>query len=161
MKYVKYDNCNFVNGEGIRCVLWVSGCSHGCHGCFNTSSWNPKSGEEVTDTFVSNMIEDLSQPHIQGLTLSGGDSMHRKNYEDTIKLCQRIKYELPDKDITLYTGYTLDQLQKDLLRCGILDWIDVLIDGKYEKDNPTDLPFRGSRNQRRYKLEKGVATLID
>lgn len=65
--------------------------------------------------------------------------------------------ELPDKTIWLYTGYTLGQLQNDLLRQPILVEIDILVDGKYEKDKPTKKPFRGSSNQYIYELKDGKA----
>lgn len=161
MKYLQYATCDVNNGEGLRNVLWLSGCSWGCEGCFNEISWDSKSGEDVDEAMVQRLLKDLEPSHIQGLTLSGGDPLHKRNYQGIIKLCQRIKYEFPNKDIWLYTGYTLYQIQNDILRAPILDTIDILIDGKYDKEDPTKLPFRGSHNQRRYKLEKGSATLID
>ena len=35
---------DMLNGDGLRTVLWVSGCDHHCHGCHNPQTWNEKSG---------------------------------------------------------------------------------------------------------------------
>lgn len=103
LTYKKAD-CN--NGIGLRNVLWLSFCSHGCSGCFNSSSWNG-GGEKVTEDFIKQIIVDLDKPYIKGFTFSGGDPLHKRNYPEVISLSRRIKKELPDKDIWLYTGYTL------------------------------------------------------
>ena len=150
-----------INGEGIRCTMWVSFCSHGCEGCFNESTWNDKGGKDVDEDMIQTILSDLSEPYIKGLTLSGGDPLHKRNFQDVIKLCQRVKYEHPEKDIWLYTGYTLEQIQGDLLRSQVLQTVDVLIDGKFEKGNPTKKPFRGSDNQCRHSIVNGVAVLIE
>ena len=49
MNYQNIDPRNIENGDGIRCVLWVSGCAHNCKGCFNPQTHDPKSGIEFDD----------------------------------------------------------------------------------------------------------------
>lgn len=144
------------NGEGARVCIWLSQCSHGCKGCFSESTWK-KGGTEVTEELISRIIKDLDKPFISGITFSGGDPLHKNNYQEVINLCRRIKKQLPEKDIWLWTGYTYDQVKTDLLRSPILDTIDYLMDGKFECDNPTDKPFRGSDNQVLHKLVNGVS----
>lgn len=156
MQYLTYKKADVNNGTGLRNVIWLSRCSHGCESCFNESSWKG-GGEEVTEEFLDQVIKDLDKPYIKGLTLTGGDPLHKRNYQEVISLCRRIKKELPEKDIWLYTGYTLLQLQNDLLRQPVLETIDFLLDGKYEQNNPTTKPFRGSDRQVLHTLVKGVS----
>jgi anaerobic ribonucleoside-triphosphate reductase activating protein len=156
LKYLNYIKNDLVNGTGVRNVLWLSNCSHGCEGCFNEGSWK-NVGEVVTNKFIDQVLDDLKPTHVVGITLSGGDPLHIRNFQGVLDLCRMIKRKLPDKTIWLYTGYTLEQLQSDLLRQPILMEIDTLIDGKYEKDKPTKKPFRGSSNQCIYELKDGKA----
>ena len=156
MKYLTYKKADCLNGIGLRNVLWVPFCSHGCKGCFSKSTWR-NGGTLVTEDFLWQLIEDLRPSYISGITLSGGDPMHKSNYSEIISLCRRIKRELPEKDIMVYTGYTYEELKNDLLRSPILSTIDTLLDGKYECDNPTTKPFRGSSNQILHKLVKGLS----
>ena len=142
-----------LNGEGLRNVLWLSGCSHNCKGCFSPHSHNPQNGELVTQEFTDKILDDLNKPFISGITVSGGDSFHKANYEDLLLLLQRIKEEQPEKDIWAYTGYTLEQLQSDEKRKRLLPYIDTLVDGRFvEEKKDLTLKWVGSSNQRVIKL---------
>lgn len=152
MNYMQYYQTDVVNGEGTRCVLFVSGCSHGCNGCYNQAAWNPNSGHEFTQEMEDQIIKDLQDTRIKrkGITLSGGDPMHKRNVQRLVQLCHRIKTECPGKDIWVYTGHTHAQLLEDKnpYRQALLRYADVLVDGRFEKDlyDPS-LRFRGSKNQ--------------
>ncbi|BBL19270.1 anaerobic ribonucleotide reductase-activating protein [Vibrio phage KIT04] len=152
MNYMKYIPTDVVNGEGTRCVLFVSGCSHGCDGCYNEAAWNPKSGHEFTQELEDQIIKDLQDTRIKrkGITLTGGDPMHKQNAQRLIQLCHRIRLECPGKDIWLYTGYKHSEILADRnpYRKALLGYVDVLVDGKFEKDlYDAGLKFRGSSNQ--------------
>ncbi|QKN85128.1 anaerobic ribonucleotide reductase small subunit [Vibrio phage Cody] len=153
MNYMNYYPTDVVNGEGTRCVLFVSGCSHGCKGCYNKATWNPNNGHEFTKELEDQIITDLQDTRIKrkGITLSGGDPMHKANVQQLVQLCHRIKTECPGKDIWLYTGYTLEELKEDKnpYRQALLGYTDVLVDGKFEQElYDPGLRFRGSSNQR-------------
>ena len=94
------------------------------------------------------IINDLKDTRIkrQGLTLSGGDPLHPNNVEALLPFIQRVKQECPDKDIWVWTGYKLDELDEQ--QRAMLPYIDVLIDGKFiqEQADPS-LIWRGSANQ--------------
>ncbi|KFD81400.1 4Fe-4S single cluster domain protein [Vibrio paracholerae] len=94
------------------------------------------------------IIADLKDTRIKrrGLSLSGGDPMHPANLSAVLQLVQRVKTECPDKDIWLWTGYTLAEL--DDSQQALLPYIDVLVDGKFiqEQADP-GLEWRGSANQ--------------
>lgn len=152
MNYSAYYQTDVVNGQGTRCVLFVSGCSHGCKGCYNKATWNPNYGHEFTKEMEDQIIKDLQDTRIirKGITLSGGDPMHKRNAQPLVQLCHRIKMECPDKDIWLYTGYTYQELldDKNPYRAALLEYVDVLVDGKFEQDlYDPGLKFRGSSNQ--------------
>ena len=63
---------------------------------------------------------------------------------------------MPDKDIWVYTGYTLERdiIPEDgAVHCEVTDellsYIDVLVDGEFVLEQKSLLlPFRGSENQR-------------
>lgn len=141
-----------LNGEGIRAVLFVSGCNHGCKGCYNESTWNPNSGSEFTKEVEDRIIRDLQDERIvrSGLSLSGGDPLHERNRYDILRLILRVRKECPEKTIWLWTGYTMDEIwaDKDARMRYIVRNVDVVIDGKFEKEkhDPT-LKWRGSSNQ--------------
>lgn len=137
-----------VNGEGTRCTLFVSGCEHNCRGCYNKSTLNPNSGHLFTQELEDQIITDLKDTRIRrrGLSLSGGDPLHPANVGSIYKLVIRVKEECPDKDIWMWTGYTIEELSSE--QKAILEHIDVLIDGKFEQDNyDPELLWRGSSNQ--------------
>lgn len=88
----------------------------------------------------------LGDARIRGLSISGGDPLHARNLDGVRELIKRVRSELPEKDIWMWTGYKIEDL--DPVRREIVNMVDVLIDGKYEENNPTNKPFRGSDNQR-------------
>ncbi|AKB05289.1 anaerobic ribonucleoside-triphosphate reductase-activating protein [Vibrio cholerae] len=148
MNYHQYYPIDVVNGPGTRCTLFVSGCVHQCKGCYNQSTWSLSSGHRYTQEMEDKIIADLKDTRIKrrGLSLSGGDPMHPANLSVVLQLVQRVKTECPDKDIWLWTGYTLAEL--DDSQQALLPYIDVLVDGKFiqEQADP-GLEWRGSANQ--------------
>ena len=59
MNYHNISSCDIVNGEGVRCVVWVSGCPHECDGCFNPTTWNPKSGIKFDSNAEQEILKAL------------------------------------------------------------------------------------------------------
>lgn len=145
MKYHNITKDDMLNGEGLRVVLWVSGCSHGCKGCQNPITWNPDDGLVFDEAAKEEIFEELSKSYISGLTLSGGDPLFCGNRAAIGELLKEVKTKFPDKTIWLYTGYEWDEIS-DLL---FLPYVDVLIDGKFiESLKDNKLHWRGSSNQR-------------
>ncbi|OOF71193.1 anaerobic ribonucleoside-triphosphate reductase-activating protein [Rodentibacter caecimuris] len=154
MNYLQYYPVDVVNGEGTRCTLFVSGCTHACKGCYNQKSWSFRSGLPFDQTMQDQIIRDLQDTRIkrQGLSLSGGDPLHPNNVEALLPFVQRVKEECPDKDIWLWTGYTLGELNE--IQRQMLPYIDVLVDGKFEQENADPaLIWRGSANQVIYRFK--------
>lgn len=148
MNYHQYYPIDVVNGPGTRCTLFVAGCVHQCPGCYNKSTWRLNSGQPFTPALEDRIIADLNDTRVprQGLSLSGGDPLHPANVQSILKLVKRVRAECPGKDIWLWTGYRLAEL--DAPQMQVVDRINVLIDGKFVQDlKDPALIWRGSSNQ--------------
>ena len=44
MQYHNITKDDMLNGDGLRVVLWVAGCTHGCKECQNPVTWDPNGG---------------------------------------------------------------------------------------------------------------------
>lgn len=141
-----------VDGEGIRFSIYLAGCSHRCKGCHNPESWNPLAGFPLTETAIKTMIDQINaNPLLDGITFSGGDPFY--NPKEFLPVIRKF-HEYTKLNIWCYTGYTYETLLADPLRRPILDYIDVLVDGKFEQALYSPyLEFRGSSNQRILKLK--------
>lgn len=160
MKYHNITKDDMLNGEGLRVVLWVSGCEHHCPNCQNPITWDPNDGLLFDDDAVHEIQSLLSKSYISGLTLSGGDPLFPNNRNDIKDFIVYIKNQFPNKTIWMYTGYKWSEI-KDL---PVMKYIDVIVDGKYiESLRDVNLPWRGSSNQRvidvQKSLEKGQIVL--
>ena len=141
---ITYPDVN--NGEGCRVTLWVAGCTHHCKGCHNPQTWSFKSGREFTEDIKNKLYNVLKLPYIKGITLSGGDPLD--SFDDIFELVRDIKNSFNDKDIWLFSGYTLEDIQNSEKKI-ILEYIDVLVDGEFKEElKDLSLKFRGSSNQR-------------
>ncbi|MFT8755896.1 anaerobic ribonucleoside-triphosphate reductase activating protein [Leuconostoc pseudomesenteroides] len=154
-----YKAFNFVDGEGVRCSLYVSGCMFLCPGCYNVAAQNFHFGQPYTQALEDQIIEDLSQDYVQGLTLLGGEPF--LNTDVCLKLCRRVRQEFGhSKDIWSWTGYTWDELQNETFdKARLLSLIDILVDGRFlEEEKDLTLQFRGSANQRIIDVPKSLAS---
>ena len=166
---IKYNDIS--NGPGIRTSLFVSGCTHRCKGCFNSIAWDFNYGELFDKKVEDEIIESLRQPHIKGITLLGGEPFEPQNQGAILELTNRIRKELPNKNIWCFSGYTIEEmLTGKLSECEttrpLLENIDVLVDGKFvEELKSLMLKFKGSSNQRtilvKETLEKKEIVLWD
>lgn len=139
------------NGPGLRVVIWVSGCSHHCLECQNPQTWDKNSGIIFDNSAKEEIIKQLKNNYISGVTWSGGDPMHKDNIETVLKFTEKIHDLFPEKNIWLYTGYTFEEIMNDtnLKRKQLLDLCDVLVDGEYKKElRDISLHWCGSSNQR-------------
>ena len=176
MNYWKIDKQDVCNGEGLRVVLWLSGCSHKCQGCQNPQTWDADSGNPFDEAAKEELLRELDKDYISGLTLSGGDPLFEDNLDDVLDLVNEIRLSLPQKSIWLYSGYTWEQLFEDdefdikedicenQTRRAIVLSSDVFVDGRYiDSQRDITLPYRGSSNQRlidtQKTLQKGEVVL--
>ncbi|WP_369715614.1 anaerobic ribonucleoside-triphosphate reductase activating protein [Leptotrichia alba] len=141
-----------VDGVGLRYSLYFAGCSHACPGCHNEYSWNPKHGNILTYEKLEEIAKEINENTLlDGITISGGDPLF--NPVEMLKVLKFLK-EKTKKNIWLYTGYTLEQVREDELRRKCLEYVDILVDGRFVKElYDPNLKFRGSSNQRIIKKE--------
>ncbi|MCH4167893.1 MAG: anaerobic ribonucleoside-triphosphate reductase activating protein [Streptococcaceae bacterium] len=143
-----YKAFNFVDGEGVRNSLYVSGCPFACEGCYNVAAQSFRYGKPYDEKLEAQIMKDMAEPYVQGLTLLGGEPF--LNTGVVLPLVKRIRKELPEKDIWSWSGYTWEELQLETAdKKELLSLIDILVDGRFEKDKMNlMLQFRGSSNQR-------------
>lgn len=145
MRYHNITTDDMLNGDGLRTVLWVAGCTHCCKDCQNPITWDVNGGVPFDEAAKQELFEKLNHDYISGITFSGGDPLHPLNREPITALAKEIKATFPDKTIWLYTGFLWEDLQKE----EILKYIDVLVDGEFMVDLlDTKLKWCGSSNQR-------------
>lgn len=155
MNYGTIKNCDIANGEGVRVSLFVSGCTHHCHNCFNPETWSFSYGSPFDKQAQSKLLTLLSPDYIDGLSLLGGEPFEPDNQRALVPFLKKVRAQYPGKTIWCYTGYTLesDLLSESCARCEctdeMLSLIDVLVDGEFiEAQKNISLAFRGSENQR-------------
>ena len=146
---IKYND--IADGLGVRTTVFVSGCSRHCKGCHNPEAWDSRFGKPFTEDMQREVIESIKPYWIQGLTICGGEPF--ENEEGLIPFLKRVRAECPDKDIWIYSGFTMEELEgREMLK-----YANVLVDGPFilgQKD--AGLAFRGSRNQRIIRLVNGA-----
>lgn len=145
MRYHDITKDDMKNGEGLRVVLWVAGCGHACPGCHNPITWDADGGLPFDRAAEDELFEALAPDHIAGLTLSGGDPLFPANRADVAALCVRVRRDLPNKTIWMYTGYGWEEIEA----LPLLDDVDVVVDGRFvQAQADPQLHWRGSANQR-------------
>ena len=173
MNYGEIKTTDIANGQGVRTSLFVSGCTHHCKGCFNEETWDFNFGKPFTKEVEDEIIETLRPAYIAGLTILGGEPMEVVNQKVLRPFIDRVRAEVPGKNIWIYSGYTWEELtDEENKRCHceetneILKNIDVLVDGEFKLDlKNISLKFRGSSNQRiidvKKSLEENAVELIE
>ncbi|ELP5899891.1 anaerobic ribonucleoside-triphosphate reductase activating protein [Vibrio vulnificus] len=156
MNIIKIDKFDDKNGDGARMTLFVAGCPHKCEGCFNKVSWSYLSGFECTKDVVEAFFSDFSENEafLNGISILGGEPLAPRNFQTVKEICRSFKQQFPTKNIWVWSGYTLEQIQQSPQRV-VLDYVDTLVDGKFVQSlHDPHLKFRGSSNQRI--LNKGI-----
>ena len=105
MRYHNITKDDMLNGDGLRVVLWVAGCSHGCRECQNPITWDPNGGLPFTDSERAEIFAELDKDYISGITFSGGDPLHPSNIAEVTALAREIREKYPD-DLAVY-GFSL------------------------------------------------------
>lgn len=154
MRYHNITKDDMLNGEGLRAVLWVAGCTHGCPECHNPITWDIKGGIPFDEAAREELFGELEKDYISGVTLSGGDPLHPDNRQEIGELIGEIRCRFPKKTIWLYTGYLWEEI------CGLphMPEVDVVVDGEFVvklKDN--SLHWKGSANQRVIDVKRSLA----
>lgn len=136
-----------VEGPGRRSVLQSIGCPIRCEGCFVPETHDLNGGIEMA---ISEIVEFLLAPEGEprdGITILGGEPFLQP--DGILALVRELKRQ--GQHITIYSGYTLEQLtarpEESIKR--ILELTDILIDGPFVKELSENAgEWRGSTNQK-------------
>lgn len=180
---ITYPDMN--NGEGLRVVLWLSGCSHECKGCQNPQTWNANNGIPFDESSKDELFRELDKDYISGLTLTGGDPLFENNLDNVLDLVTEVnerynvlnddfRLSCPHKSIWIYTGFYWEEifnptfteqsekqieefLQQHEIRKEIISKCNVLVDGRYvEAQRDITLKWCGSKNQSVIDIQKSL-----
>ena len=164
------------NGDGLRVVLWLSGCSHHCYNCQNPQTWDANSGIPFDESAKKELFRELDKDYISGLTLTGGDPLFESNLDGVLELVNEIRLSFPNKSIWLYSGYQWEEcqpfnedgllkpdkfapnLQKILQkRYEVISKCTIMVDGRYidSQRNPSK-KWAGSDNQRVISIQESI-----
>lgn len=155
MRYHNITKDDMLNGDGLRAVLWVSGCCHGCKDCHNPVTWDIDGGLFFDEEAKIELFDELKKDYISGVTMSGGDPLHPDNRDDMGNLIEEIRDKFPLKTIWLYTGY----LWEDIKDLPFIKSVDVLVDGRFLPEQADKkLLWRGSANQRVIDVKNSLTT---
>ena len=153
MRYHNIANDDMLNGDGLRVVLWVAGCSHCCKECHNPLTWDPDGGLPFDEKAKQEIFEQLDKPYISGITFSGGDPLHAANRMEIRNLMAEIKEKYPGKTIWLYTGDSWE----NIYHYSLMKYVDVLVDGEFQAERKdVKLLWKGSSNQRVIDVQKSL-----
>lgn len=153
MRYHNITKADMLNGEGLRVVLWLAGCSHHCQACQNPITWDSNDGLIFDEEAKKEVFDELEKDWCSGITFSGGDPLYIGNRKEVSLLVREIKEKFPNKNIWCYTGYTWEELmsqrKEDNDLVTILDNVDILLDGRFVLSLALEkLHYVGSSNQR-------------
>lgn len=150
MRYAALKENDIVNGEGVVVSLFMQGCPHHCHGCFNPETWDPQGGKEVDINKLVAEIEDAISANgvIRNFSILGGEPFAPYNLRYTYYIVSRIREKYPNIKIYIWTGYYFDDIKDNEWVRNIIQDIDYIIDGPFEEDKKDiTLKLRGSSNQ--------------
>lgn len=154
MRYNTIRKMDISNGPGVRVSIFMQGCTFNCKNCFNPETHDFKAGKEFTDETINKVLELCDKDFIVGLSILGGEPMHPKNIDGTLKLAKAFKEKYPNKNLWVWTGFLFD---RDLKDKEVLKYIDVLVDGQFVDElHDFTLEWRGSSNQRVIDVQKSL-----
>ncbi len=133
------------NGPGVRVSIFMQGCPFHCKNCFNPETHDFSGGLEFNDEAIAHVLELADKDYVVGLSILGGEPMHPENVGGTLKLAKAFKEKYPNKNVWVWTGYLYEEVKDS----PVLEYVDVLVDGKFEEELYSPLlKWRGSSNQR-------------
>ncbi|MDK7927608.1 MULTISPECIES: anaerobic ribonucleoside-triphosphate reductase activating protein [Staphylococcus] len=145
----KIEEESFVDGEGVRCSVYVSGCPFACAGCYNVAAQKFKYGTPFTDETLTQILDACAPDYIAGLSLLGGEPFCNIDIIQPLIEAFRARFG-HTKTIWVWSGFMFENLKHNTkARKELLKQIDVLVDGPFVQQlYQPGLAFKGSLNQR-------------
>jgi len=147
---------SIADGEGVRVVVFISGCLHNCKGCHNPASHSFTAGQPFTSDLQDKIVAYIKNtPFISGLTLSGGDPMY--SAEELIPFVQKLRSEVVGVTVWIYSGFLYEEIKQNEEMAELLKQCDVLVDGEFVlEQRDITLAYKGSQNQRIIDVQKSI-----
>lgn len=174
MSIINYHNITYPdqnNGDGLRVVLWLSGCDHHCYNCQNPITWDANGGLLFDEKAKEELSRELDKDYISGLTLTGGDPLHPSNLDGVLDIVtefnkryrttqdivssedsnhnilnkngNKIRLSFPNKTIWLYTGFTWEQIMYPIVTDDLNQKRDELLNKRKEIVKLADILIDG------------------
>lgn len=139
--------------------IYVSGCNKDCVGCHNPSLQSFSYGKPLNEEELIKYLKER-EDLFEIISITGGDLLDQNNIEAE-KFIEKLKEEIRGKDFWLFTGNTLEDIQKGYKIFDenknsshilfpwqwVLDTFDVIKVGSYnEKEKQEGFP--ASKNQK-------------
>lgn len=140
------------DGSGTRCSIYVAGCTHKCDSCHNKHTWDFNQGTDIFKELPNIIAYLKNNVYLSGITFSGGDPMCQP--QDFLKVLIQIREVFPDINVWCYTGYTLEEIMSNMAQKVCLLYLDILVDGPYDKNKSTQKRYVGSDNQHIIDIKK-------
>ncbi|MFH1137139.1 MAG: 4Fe-4S single cluster domain-containing protein [Pseudomonadota bacterium] len=131
-------------GPGRRVAVWTAGCRKNCPGCLSPDMQAASSGRPIPTGKLARRVAALALP-LDGLTLSGGEPLDQG--PAVSEFLMEVKALKPGWNIMLYSGFSREEIRRTAAGPAVLDWVDLLVDGPYDRDRPAANPWAGSGNQ--------------
>lgn len=166
MRIAKIKPNDIANGEGVVVSVWTQGCPHRCKGCHNPETWSFDGGRRFEEQDLNYVLNSLTKNNIhRDLSILGGEPLCSENVSGVFALCKTVKLFRHNTKIYIWTGYLYEDIYNSADR-DVLDYVDILIDGKYDESKRNiSLKLRGSENQRvidvKKSLSQGKVVLIE
>ncbi len=143
---------DIANGPGVSVSVWFSGCPHKCEGCHNPETWEFGQGAPLDWNMIDEIIDALKANGVtRTLSILGGEPLIHENVSEVLELINVVTKRLPEVNIMLWTGFSYTRIrelgEKAALQNEVLDLCDVVVDGRYIKEQSGVYKYRGSKNQ--------------
>lgn len=153
----KVEPRTFVDGEGVRCSIYLSGCPFDCIGCYNLAAQNFTYGEVCSEEMIEEILSHCAADYISGLSILGGEPFCNLKLAERIVSRFRVRFG-NRKTIWIWSGFVFEYLKNDNKRQYLLNNIDVLVDGPFMQQLfQPNLAFRGSLNQRIIDVQRSLS----
>lgn len=167
MRIAKVKHNSVSEGPRSNTTFWAAGCSIRCAGCFNPELWGFDVGEYMSPDKIGQLVKKGRDKGDLGAAFVGGEPMDQPN--ELLDALMSIRRGCPGQKITLYSGYTLEELLTSKVHLKALEQVDFLVDGRFDPVDPKNpepnLGYRGSANQRVIDIprthESGWETVIE
>jgi len=151
-------------GVGRRLAIWTMGCFKRCSGCVSPEFQKQNGGLLYSVSSFFNIARfAIGNEKLSGITITGGEPLLQ--WRALRKCILKLKEEFSVIDTLVYTGFAYapnDVLNfADMDEKINLDWIDILVDGEFQMENPAKDFIRGSENQNIYTFSELGKSKLD